>query len=65
MPPFGNLYGLTTYVDQHLADEDFIVFEAGNYTEAIKINYRDYERAVKPEVADLTIDDRGDWSIWS
>jgi Ala-tRNA(Pro) deacylase len=65
MPPFGNLYGLTTYVDQHLADEDYIVFEAGNYTEAIKINYRDYERAVKPEVADLAIDDRGDWSIWS
>ena len=29
MPPFGNLYGLPTYVDQHLAVEDYIVFEAG------------------------------------
>ena len=32
MPPFGNLYGLPTYVDQRLAGEDYIVFEAGTYT---------------------------------
>jgi Ala-tRNA(Pro) deacylase len=55
MPPFGNLYGLPTYVDQHLAEEDYIVFEAGTYTEAIKLSYRDYERAVRPQVADLTV----------
>jgi len=55
MPPFGNLYGLPTYVDRRLAEEDYIVFEAGTYTQAIKLSYRDYERAVKPEVADLAI----------
>jgi Ala-tRNA(Pro) deacylase len=55
MPPFGNLYGLPTYVDRHLAEEDYIVFEAGSYTEAIKLSYRDYERVVKPQVADLAI----------
>ena len=55
MPPFGNLYGLPTYVDQHLAGEDYIVFEAGTYTEAIKLSYRDYERVVKAQVADLVI----------
>ena len=38
MPPFGNLYGLPTYVDQHLAEEDYIVFEAGTYAEAIKLS---------------------------
>jgi len=63
MPPFGNLYGLPTYVDQHLAQEDYIVFEAGTYTDAIKISYRDYERATKPQVADLVIDHPEDpWS---
>ena len=46
MPPFGNLYGLPTYVDQRLAKEDYIVFEAGTYTEAIKLCYRDYERGI-------------------
>jgi Ala-tRNA(Pro) deacylase len=55
MPPFGNLYGLPTYVDKRLTEEDYIVFEAGTHTDAIKLNYRDYERIVKPQVADLAM----------
>jgi Ala-tRNA(Pro) deacylase len=55
MPPFGNLYGLPTYVDEHLAEQDYIVFEAGTHTDAIKMSYRDYEKIVKPEVRDLAI----------
>jgi Ala-tRNA(Pro) deacylase len=55
MPPFGNLYGLPTYVDQRLAQEDYIVFEAGTHTDAIKISYPDYERIVKPQVEDLAV----------
>ena len=55
MPPFGNLYGLPTYVDQSLAEQDYIVFEAGTHTDAIKMNYRDYEKIVKPKVNDLAI----------
>jgi Ala-tRNA(Pro) deacylase len=55
MPPFGNLYGLQTYVDQHLAEQDYIVFEAGTHTDAIKMSYRDYEKIVKPKVNDLAI----------
>jgi Ala-tRNA(Pro) deacylase len=55
MPPFGHLYGLPTYVDKRLAQEDYIVFEAGTHTDAIKISYRDYERIVKPRVADLAV----------
>ena len=55
MPPFGNLYGVPTYVDKSLAGEDYIVFEAGTHTEAIKISYRDYKKIVKPRVEDLAI----------
>ena len=55
MPPFGNFYGLITYVDQHLAEQDYIVFEAGTHTDAIKMSYSDYEKIVKPKVADLAI----------
>ena len=55
MPPFGNLYGLRTYVDKNLAEQDYIVFEAGTHTDAIKMSYGDYEKAVKPKVADLAI----------
>ena len=55
MPPFGNLYGLPTYVDQSLAEQDYIVFEAGTHTDAIKMSYRDYEKIVKPRVEDLAV----------
>src|SRR5256886_3320537 len=55
MPPFGNLYGLPTYVDQHLAELDYIVFEAGTHTDAIKMSYRDYEKIVKPKVENLAV----------
>jgi len=48
MPPFGNLYGLTTYVDKSLTQEDFIVFEAGTHTDAIKLSHHDYERFSEP-----------------
>ena len=55
MPPFGNLYGVPTYVDRSLSQEEYIVFEAGTHTDAIKLNYRDYEKMVKPRVEDLAI----------
>src|SRR5690349_24667882 len=52
MPPFGHLYGLPTLVDQRLAEQDYIVFEAGTHTDAIIMNYRDYEKIVNPKVED-------------
>ena len=55
MPPFGSLYGVPTYVDKSLAEEDYIVFEAGTHTEAIKFSYHDYEKIVKPQVEALAI----------
>jgi Ala-tRNA(Pro) deacylase len=55
MPPFGNLYGLSTYVDTHLAEQEYIVFEAGMHTDAIKMSFREYEKIVKPHVKDLAI----------
>ena len=39
--------------------------EAGTYTNSIKIRYSEYERAVKPLVADLALDYSEDWSTWS
>jgi len=54
MPPFGNLYGMEVFVDSHLADDESIVFNAGSHTELIKMSYRDYARAVKPSVANIS-----------
>jgi Ala-tRNA(Pro) deacylase len=53
MPPFGNLYGIPVYVDRSLTKDDEIVFEAGNHHEAIKLDYEDFERTVKPKIGDF------------
>jgi Ala-tRNA(Pro) deacylase len=50
-----NLYDLPTFVDRSLTNEDYIVFEAGSHTEAIKLSYADYQQIVKPQIADLTV----------
>lgn len=55
MPPFGDLYGVPTCVDRSLTKEDYIVFEAGTHTDAIKLSYSDYERAAKPHVQDFAL----------
>ena len=55
MPPFGNLYGLPTYVDRSLVQEDYIVFEAGTHTDSIKLSYPAYEKIARPQIADLAM----------
>ena len=55
MPPFGNLYGVPTYVDKSLSQEEYIVFEAGTHTDAIRLSYRDYQKIAKPRVEDFAI----------
>ena len=52
-PPFGNLYELTTLVDEHLAADDEIVFQAGSHRHVIRMTYADYAGLAEPEVADM------------
>ena len=54
MPPFGNLYGMDVYVAESLTCNDEIAFNAGSHTEAIKMNYEDFERLVHPRVVSFT-----------
>src|SRR5687767_1712504 len=53
MPPFGNLYGMPVYVDAGLGESEHVAFNAGTHTELIRMRYVDFERMVKPRVADL------------
>ena len=50
MPPFGNLYGMDVYVAASLVDDDEIAFNAGTHTELFKMDYKDFERHVKPKI---------------
>ena len=50
MPPFGNLYGLPVYVDERLAKDPSIVFNAGTHSEAIRMDFADFQRLVQPTI---------------
>jgi len=54
MPPFGNLYGMEVYVAAPLAEDEQIAFNAGSHTELIRMPFRDFQRLVKPQVANFT-----------
>jgi Ala-tRNA(Pro) deacylase len=53
MPPFGNLYGLRVYADASLARDKEIAFNAGSHLELVQLAYNDFERLVKPTIADF------------
>src|SRR4029434_693114 len=50
MPPLGSLYNLPVYVDESLAADQSIVFNAGTHRDAIRIRYDDFVRLAKPKV---------------
>ncbi len=50
MPPFGNLYDLPVYVDESLAKDTEIAFNAGSHYELIRMKYEDFAKLVKPIV---------------
>ena len=53
MPPFGNLYDQKVFVDNRLAEDEQIVFNAGNHQEAVRLSYADFERLAKPIVGEF------------
>lgn len=52
-PPFGNLFGLRTFVDESLKKDEYLLFQAGTHTEAIRMRRADYERVCSPIVAPI------------
>ncbi len=50
MPPFGNLYGMEVFVEESLAKDHEIVFNAGTHRELIRMAFYDFARLVGPKV---------------
>ena len=53
MPPFGNLYDVPVYTDTTLVEDETIVFRAGTHTDTMSVSYADFEKLVRPTVADF------------
>jgi len=50
MPPFGNLYGMDVYVEEILAKDEEIAFNACSHVELLQMSFKDYGRLVKPRL---------------
>jgi Ala-tRNA(Pro) deacylase len=54
VPPFGNLFGLDTYCDTRLAENEQINFNAGDHSISVSLAYRDYLQVENPKLGSLT-----------
>jgi Ala-tRNA(Pro) deacylase len=57
MPPLGELYGLEVYAARELTEDDEIAFNAGSFTEVVKLPYAEFRRLARPRVCDITTRD--------
>jgi Ala-tRNA(Pro) deacylase len=55
MPPFGNLFDMDTYVAEVLTEDEKIAFNAGTHKEVVKLNYKDFEDLVNPEIVPIGV----------
>lgn len=53
--PLGVIANLKTYVDNHLAQEEIISFNAGLHTKSIKMKWGDYLKLAQPELVDISV----------
>ena len=54
-PPMGHLWDMPTVVDEHLAADEEIVFQAGTHRHAVRMKYADYASLTQPTVADVAV----------
>jgi Ala-tRNA(Pro) deacylase len=53
MPPLGPLYRQIVFVDERLAADEKIVFNAGTFANAIAMRYRDFAAITRPIVGEF------------
>jgi Ala-tRNA(Pro) deacylase len=54
MPPLGNLYGQTTFVDEGLRESERIAFHAGDHRSAIELSYSAFEKLADPVPGEIS-----------
>jgi len=57
MPPFGNLYQMAVIADENLARDQVIAFNACTHRELVRLTWEDFERLVKPKIANISTGD--------
>jgi Ala-tRNA(Pro) deacylase len=50
-PPIGRLYGMQTYVDAAVIDDERVTFQAGTHEDSVTMPLADYRRIVEAQIA--------------
>ncbi len=53
MPPFGSLYNIPVYLDENLAGEETIAFNAGTHRDVIHMTTAEFRRLAMPSIVSL------------
>jgi Ala-tRNA(Pro) deacylase len=53
VPPFGNLFGLATYCDTSLEQNESLEFNAGSHSDTIRMAFDDFKKLARPTMIDL------------
>ena len=53
VPPFGNLFNLSVYVDTQVLANDEIIFNAGDRAFSIALKSSDWQKVVSPSIVDI------------
>lgn len=49
-PPIGKLFGMPTFMDDSLLEDDVVTFQAGTHTEAVTMTLDEYRRVTDAQV---------------
>ena len=55
MPPLGNLFEMPVLVDEKLAEEGVITFNAGTHRDVVHMAFADYRDLVNPLIANFSV----------
>ncbi len=55
--PFGNLIGITQFVDEIFVKNECISLSPGTHTKSIRMKWKDYQKSIQPTLADLCSED--------
>jgi Ala-tRNA(Pro) deacylase len=56
VPPFGNLFGVETFLDRKLTASERLAFSAGTHRDVIVVELADYIRLAKPKLVDVAVE---------
>lgn len=49
-PPFGGLYGLLTFMDTRLADDEYIIFQSGTHEDSVQMDTQEFIKLAQPRI---------------